>query len=462
MPNTQTTTAPAPTPAPAGSNASKLYQMLSTGEAPAHVGKPVFAKDLEIAKLYGARTFQDVFGHHDQPQNKAVSASLNFGSKASVGGMPEETRMRLFNLKRLFSDVEIQAGVMFKTVRPSVDEMMATPLYKERLEPLLKAFDLATFATWAPTVNARFYFEEYEIALLLADLFDQMPMTSLTEKVNGAMGRLFGRLETDTATFGEQSNTSDSYDVTAKNNVVHTKISEDLNQDSAPAIIDKLRKEVMKGIGRSEERTILDGDITGTHMDADVTVSTDFRKAFPGLRKKALANSANGVVIDHGGDVASKALFRKMLKAAGKWGTDKGDLRWILGPAVGTDLVSGAIPELSTAFAFGSVASTRTGVVPPVFGIQGVESEFVREDLASTGVYTDGTDTLTYMLLVKLSAFQRWLRAPVRVWAGPSLPSSDFMLMSAKKRHTFGGNPQGANEKSVIIGINIEADGDEA
>lgn len=437
------------------SNASKLYEILSTKEAPSAGGKPIFAQDLQIAKAFGARNLSDLFGHTDQPSTKAICGSLNFGSKSSVGGMPDDVRMRLFNLKKLVSDVEVQAAVMFKTARPSADEMMATPLFKERLEPLLKAFDLAGFATWAPTVNARFYFEEYEIALLLSDLFDQMPMSTLTEKVNGALGRMFGLLESDVSTFAEQSNTSADYDVTAKNNVVHSKISEDLNQDSAPAVIDKLRKEVLMGIGRSEERTLLDGDVTGVHMDADVLAATDFRKAYAGLRKRALGNSANGSVIDHAGDVPNKALFANMLRAAGKWGSDKGDLRWILGTAVATDLVTGAIPELFTAYAFGGPASNVTGDLPPVFGIKGVQSEYVREDLAATGTYTVPGQTTTYALLVKLSAFQRHLRSATRVWAAPSLPSSDLMLMTAKKRHAFAGNPQSSTEKSVIIGINV-------
>jgi len=61
---------------------------------------------------------------------------------------------------------------------------------------------------------------------------------------------------------------------------------------AAMAIIEKLRYEVVAGIGRSEERAILDGDITATHMDADVAAATDFRKAHNGIRKKALDNTA--------------------------------------------------------------------------------------------------------------------------------------------------------------------------
>jgi hypothetical protein len=253
-----------------------------------------------------------------------------------------------------------------------------------------------------------------------------------------------------------QSNTQANYLIAAKDNVVHTELSQDLNQDSAPAIIDKIRKEIGLGVARSEERAYLDGDDSNTHMDADVTASTDFRKAWKGIRKRALDNSGNGSVYDHNGDAPSKQMFDNMLAKMGKFGSEKGDLAWILGSFVETKLVTGAIPELFTAFAFGSPASNVTGQVPPVYGIKPVTSEWVREDLAATGVYTVSGQTKTWVGLVKKSRCMRHLRAPIRVWAAPSLPSSDKMLMTGKKRHTFSAITQSATEKSLIIGINVE------
>jgi len=437
-------------------NAAKLYEVISSGQAPAQIGKPIFEKDLEIAKMCGATDLADIFGHVEKSDNVRVGDSLNFGSRKSTGMMPDDVRIRLFQLKKMVSDVEIQASYLFKTNRPSADQMMSTPMYKKMLEPTLKAFNITDFSTWIPNVNSRFYFEEYEVPRLLADQFDEMPMESATVTTNGALGRLFGQLETDVATFAIQSNTSANYVVNAKNNVVHTQITEDLNQDSAPAVIEKFRKEVLAGIGRSEERSLLDGDDSIAHMDADVVAATDFRKAFKGLRKRALDNSANGVVYDHSGAVADKPLFAELLKRIGKASSDKADLCWLVGTSIDTQVVTGAIPELFTWYNVGQPAPNVTGQFPAIFGIKGVASEFVREDLAATGLYTVPAETKTWLGLVKKSRFSRHLRAAVRVWAAPSLPSSDLMLMSAKKRHTFGGVPQSATEKAIAIAINIE------
>jgi len=370
--------------------------------------------------------------------------------------MPDDVRLRLFNFKKMVNSSVVQAQCIYKTQRPSADQIMTTPIYKNHVAGILKAFNVTDFASWIPETHGRFYFEEYEIASVIPDLFDQMPMDSATMEIKGALGYLFGLLETDVATFGAQSNTAAEYIVTSRNNVVHTNISEDLNQDSAPAIIDKLRKEVVAGIQRSEERAIINGDTTGTHMDADVTAATDFRKAFKGLRKLALENSANGSVVDHGGDSPSKLLFENMFNAMGRFTDDVSDLHWVLPVTVANAVITGAIPELFTAFAFGGPASNRTGVMPPIFGVEGSKSQWSREDLHATGVYTIAAQTTCAPLLVKKSRFSRFLRAPVRVWAAPSLPSSDLMLMTAKKRHSFAGVPQTADEVSVVVAINVE------
>jgi hypothetical protein len=300
--------------------------------------------------------------------------------------------------------------------------------------------------------------------MILGNEFDQLPMESATVQIPGAGGLPEGKEEGDSATFDEQSNTTDGFTVYARNNVYHQRITEDLMMDSAPAIIQKLRTEGAKALNRSWERSILNGDTSGSprgasHQDSDIAaVAKHFSKAHMGLRKLALANSANGSVYDHNGDVPTKALFAEVMKKMGQFAVEKADLRWILGISLGHDLVTGAIPELFTAFAFGGLASNVTGEVPPVFGIKGVQSRFQREDLNATGVYQAGS-TLTCLILVRRDRFYHFVRQAMRQWATPTLASSDQMLLASKMRHTFGGVPQDALEKSVTIGINVATQG---
>jgi hypothetical protein len=436
-----------------------LMDILNSKTAPAQTGKPVFANHIEKCKYLGATTPHQIIGKAiDEMDNHTPSIPLNYGSRKSTGMLGDDSRIALLALKKAISNVQIQAQFKSRCATPSIEVYKSVPEYERELMPLLKAFDIASWGNFIDTLQSRFYFEEYEIPFMLADQFDSMPMNSPLIRVPGALGRLMGQLETDDADFTPQYNTQASFLVESKNNVVHSVITNDLLDDSAPAIIDKLRKEVVWGIVRAYERSILDGDTSVAHMDSDVTSAKDFRKAFMGLRKIALANSANGSIYDHLNDTASKAVWSETLKKMGKQGLVKDDLVFIIPPTISHDLVTGAIPELFTAFAFGGLASNVTGTVPPVFGIKNIESAYMREDLAATGVHSGVAldDTRTYVLLVQKSRCLNWVRQASRVWASPSLPSSDKMLMSGKARHTFSVIPQTSVEKSVVAGINIK------
>jgi len=435
------------------------------GKAPAHIGRPVYARDLDQVKFLGVSKLKDIFGQATANDDD-MAIPLNFGSKQSTGGLEDAVRLRLFNMKKLVSSLQIQAASAFKGQHVTPAMMETLPIYKEHLKPLLKAYNITDFSSWIPTVWARFFFQEYELPFLLADVFDYAPMDAPSMEVPGDTGFLEGSEETDVATFGAKSTAQANYTVTARNNVVHAKISQDLMADSAPAYIDKLRRDLMRGTIRSYERCLINGDITGaprgaSHQDSDtaaLALNATFSKAFNGIRKKAFANETalggGRVVYDHGGDTASKIMFEKLLNMLGKMASEKDDLAYILPSCIENQLVTGAIPELFTAFAFGGLASNVTGQVPPVFGVRPVTSQFVRDDLNAAGVYA-AASTLTTAILIKKSRFQNFVRQATRMWAAPSLPSSDELLMTAKTRHTWNGNPQTADELSVVMAINV-------
>jgi len=445
-------------------NVGKLYDAMKNKKAPEQGGKPIFAKHVELAKICGAKGVIDIVGKRlNEEDRDGMALPLNFGSKASTGNLPDEVRMSLFGLKKAINDCQLQANIKYRTVVPTAEQIQNTPNFKNVLKPMLKAFDISSFADFLDTVQARFYFEEYELPLLLADEFDQIPMSSPLMRVPGVLGLLEGQLEDDDATFTEQSNTQSSFTVESKNCVTHIKITQDLLDDSSPPIIDKIRKEVLMGNKRAFERALLDGDTTATHQDLDVTSAKDFRKAFKGFRKLAFENevttgSTEQIVFDHGGDTASKLLFAKLLKKMKKQNSEKSDLIYVMGNTISTDVITGAIPELFTYFSTGMQSSNITGEMPPIFGIKSVESGKVREDLQATGVAsaTPTSDTKTYVLLIQKSRFAQFIRQAARVFASPSLPSSDHFLMTSKTRSSFAGNPQSADERSVIMAINVE------
>lgn len=417
-----------------------------------------------LPSLYGKKSFADMLGVGDDTgdgyNRHEVKISTNFGIKRSH--ISPELQAIGLELKKDFHNCLLQQQIIaHKTKMPIA--VMDTPYFKQILEAKLKAFDLSGFSSWVPTLNTRFYFEEFELEPGIERFFEQVTMMSKTEQVPGAINRLKGRLEGDSATFSAQSNTQSSYVYTAQDCVCHTDITEDLMQDMVPesGAFDRLRKEVLLGVRRSKEDAIINGDDSGSpqgasHQDSDVAggAATLFNKAFKGLRKIALAAGA-GNIVDNASAPVDRDTFANMMVKMGKMNKEKGDLLWIVGPSVSTRIVTGAVPELLTLDTFGPAATILTGNLPRIFGVEPYESEWVREDVNATGVYA-AAQVMTTALLVKKSRFVVGQRAPVKIWATPSLANQDKMLLTAKERFTFAGVPQATpGEKSSIIAYGI-------
>lgn len=421
-------------------------------------------------KYFGRNEIKDIFGVGEESDRGAdhpsVMKSINFGDRKSHRHVPEEVSHELFQLKSLIHSAQLQAFLLSRKSGMPI-AMDTVPFFKAHVFPKLKAYNLTDWAAWVPQVQARFYFEEFEIALGLEAYFETVKMNSRVEQVPGALGRIFGMLESDDATFTEQSQVPGSYVWTAQDCVAHVKVTEDLLQDAMPQTFDRYRKSCMMGVQRSKERSIINGDDTvgggsphqgGAHMDADVAAasSKDFRKAFKGLRKIALDNAANGSVFNNQGNVFGLDTIRGMVRLAGTMAKDKADLLWVLGSSVGNHIVTGGIPEIMTVQNVGGQATLVNGSMWPIFGIKPYESEYVREDVSATGVNTAPANNLTTSQLIKRSRFLLGQRAPVKIWATPTLANQDALMMTAKERFSFAATPQSDKEKSCILAVNIK------
>lgn len=434
-------------------------------------GAPAFNKGLasyvaKSAPLFGRKGLLEVMGCGRDPEEGRVDRSnviesVNFGCKKTNRHVDPEIKHTLLELKKDLHNCFLQQQMIAHQTKMPV-AITDTPYFKAVVAPKMKAFNVTDFATWIPTLNTRFYFEEYELEPAIDKYFETVPMMSRTENVPGAINRLKGKLQADSDTFTAQYNTAANYTYTAQDCVSHTDITEDLMQDMVPQAgsFDRLRKEVMLGNQRSKEDAILNGDDTITssvqgdgHMDSDVAggAATLFNKAFKGLRKRALAASAT---YNGSGAGIDKEVIKQLSLVFGKFFKDKADLLLVFGPSHSNAIVTGAIPELLTLQNFGPQATIITGNMPKIYGVECYESEWVREDLGAAGVYAS-TSALTTALLVKKSRFVIGQRAATRIWATPSLANQDKMLLSAKERFTFGGVPQSATEKSVALAYNL-------
>ena len=134
-----------------------LMDIFNSKNAPEIIGKPVFKNYIEKCKFLGADTPDLIIGKWiDEADLKSASTPLNFGSKKSTGLLKDEERIALFALKKAISNVQVQAQYKAKTQYPSKAVLESVPEYKRELIPLLKAFDITTWAEFIDQLQARF------------------------------------------------------------------------------------------------------------------------------------------------------------------------------------------------------------------------------------------------------------------------------------------------------------------
>jgi hypothetical protein len=196
--------------------------------------------------------------------------------------------------------------------------------------------------------------------------------------------------------------------------------SDELDEDSAVAIMPIVMSELQQAMTDAEEIAILNGDKTdATHFDSNVTAANDIRKSWDGLRYTAgtktsttvPAGDAN-VSVSTFGDSELNTLRKEM----GVYGVNASDLSLVVGLSGYIQMLD--IANVQTLDKYGSGATILAGELGKINGIPIVVSEHVAQNLNATGNYDGSTTTKTFMLLVNRSSF----------WIGDKgTPRSDSM-----------------------------------
>jgi len=406
------------------------------------------AQHVEKAVLeMGLNDISQVIGYKSAFDDKQALINLK-----NQNIMDQELANELLSIKKCMSDVQMEMQVKNALGFPTPIEK--TSSYK-RLMQKTKGYNSVDWAAWIPTTFTSFQWEELEVPMSLANLFPTFNMSSKTQEIPLSTDFLEGQLEEETGAFSEQSTSVDKMSMTVKNNVVHVKMWEDFLQDNIdPQVFQKQRFNTAMALVRSFENCLLNGDTTATHMDSNVTSAKDFRRAFNGLRKIALLNSGNGVVVNCGGDQISLTDIQAMM--ANKAVEANYDaLRWVLPTYIYDSINTGMIPEFLMVQNVVQ-AGTLTSMESSLFGIPKYRAGKLPSNLNANAIHDGVVTDLTALFLVDTSRFVIGNRTGIRFWVTPSLANSDSIMCTAKQRHTFGCVPQGVKEKSVVMARNVK------
>lgn len=332
---------------------------------------------------------------------------------------------------------------------------------KNVLAPKLKAFGTSVSgegAEWVPTIVSSSYIEEFELNRQVVSQFRPITMPSspfdMPIQTDVTTARRQAESGSAAANIASANFGTGKITLQAEKLVEHMVLPEELNEDSAPGILALVRSEIVEAQARAFEAAILNGDTAGTHMDSDVTGTVDARTAWNGLRKLAIANSANGATIGFGGAAVTTPKLREMRSAMGKFGVAERDLVWVVSSKIYHQMR--ALPEVTSVEKFGPMATILRGALAAFDGVPIVITEHNRDDLSATGVYDGVTTNLSEVKLVNRSRFMWGTRRPIRVRAVQDpTPPGDRWLMASWWRGDFKGHAQSANEVSIALGINV-------
>jgi HK97 family phage major capsid protein len=338
-----------------------------------------------------------------------------------------------------------------------VKGMLDTRYGREELAPRLKAFGSTVVGQgdeWVPQLLASTYIDELELDFALESKFKSVTMPSNPFKLPVKTGVTKARLVAEGAQMTSANFSTTDLTLTAKKFSEYSILPEELAEDSAPDILAAVKEEVVRAQIRAVEAALLNGDDDGTHIDSDTQAAgADVaEKAWKGLRRQAIANSAGGGTLSFAGSV-SITLLRQMRAQMKKFGVNPMDLMWIVGPSVYSQLV--ALPEVLTQDKYGASATIFSGELAKALGIPVYVSQYMREDLNATGVYDGTTTTKGGILLVNKSRWYVGTRRPIVTKVMQDLPSYDRWLMASYQRKDFVGHAQSASEASVVYGYNI-------
>lgn len=307
-------------------------------------------------------------------------------------------------------------------------------MYASMVNAFMRALDEATTAEgkeWVPTLLSNRLVELIQPELRVSGLFQHIAMGSqnvdLPVLKADFIASFVGEAIADAATAipsgdSPAANFSNKVSLIAKKLAAKVLASTEVLEDSVVPLTDVVPRLLAKALGRAIEDSLVNGDTavgTGSAQDFDLqgVATTDRRAIYDGLRKKALIASMPNI------DLATFSIGNLMaIKAAmGTYGVIPSQGVWIVGfkglIKLMTASESSSIPSaMLTLEKLGPLATVLTGMVGIFMGSPVVLSEFMREDVASTGKNTmAGPNTLTTLLYANRECFTVGDRRTVQV-----------------------------------------------
>jgi len=196
--------------------------------------------------------------------------------------------------------------------------------------------------------------------------------------------------------------------MTARSLAARIQIDEDASVDSVVAGLDYARASLADAIASAVEDAIINGDTAGSHQDtiaswnprarwnaSGLGGSDDHRSAFLGLRAQAFDVSSTRDASSDSDHYNGILTTRALMDGAHGVGSN---LALVCSPEYYLEKLL-AIDEVATIDKLGPQAQVLTGQVASIGGMAVVPSDFMTNDMHTTGLYTGSSATTGYCIV---------------------------------------------------------------
>lgn len=351
--------------------------------------------------------------------------------------------------------------ILSKALRKDPRSLKAWRPFVNRIGDFKKALDTAAAAgggDWVPTGFSAQLYEFVRLQTKVAALFPQinMPTNPYVLPIGIGRGKSYKHAE-QTADTGQDVipkldasvSLTGKTTLTAVGHATMVLISKDTEEDAIVPMLPYLRSEIISTLAEGREDAIVNGDTAGSHEDTDVSAADDRRKLWLGLRAHANDQSYKSDL----GEFTLTTIRNGLRGNMGKYGVTPGNLAYITGIKGYLKLLS--LTDVTTVDKYGPGATILSGELAKLDGIPVIVSEWVREDLDTTGIYGSG-QTKTALSLVYRNGFCMGVRREASIQLLTELYAAfDQDALKTKERVTFSPIHPIASNKTTYLGYNI-------
>ena len=325
---------------------------------------------------------------------------------------------------------------------PRAQRIKSLKVYEEFNE-FRKAMDTGTAAEgteWIPTDMSSTMGELVELELRVSPLFNEFQMptaaykwpifTTATEAIKLTEQKT---VITAYADSNEQTPGTSAITFTAVKLRGRIQISEEMNEDSAVAVMPFVMRELAKSMARAEDQGIVNGQLTA---DIDTgyggLAATSAKKLFNGLRYQI--NAMTGATVDLSTfNEDGLRDIRACMTRGGPYGMYPDDLAILCSAKGYLKHFLKDLDSVLTVDKYGPNAVVLRGELMRFDGIPVIPTGYVQDDLNAAGIYDGTTTDKTQVITVYRPGFLKGIRRGIQVASEKNLAYDVWNLFSFKR-----------------------------